>query len=316
MNEQDLNFIIKEITSEIESKLRHSGIFYRIFTRSKSIESIKKKLELKKDSYTSKGKKMQDIIGIRIVFYFLEDVDSFYHYLRSLPNFIDESNSYQELKEKGSIEGLENLEDKVFMPTRLNLIFNMNTSCSNELKNFIQGIHEIDTSLIDHTYEVQLRTVLSEGWHEVEHDLRYKCRADTWWNYCSVESRMLNGIYATLETSERAMCNIFSSIALKNYKEKDWSAMIRNHFCIRLLDEELPKWMIELLNSQKDLPKQILKFNRSELLNILFKFQFQYPLKMENLIYLINRLSISNKNILERENSVIKEKLNQMCEIK
>ena len=33
-------------------------------------------------------------------------------------------------------------------------------------------INEFDAALIDNTYEIQLRTVLSEGWHEVEHDLR------------------------------------------------------------------------------------------------------------------------------------------------
>ena len=310
MNELNLQYIINSIASDVETPLKYSGIFYRIFSRSKSINSIKRKLNLKQGVYSSNGKKMQDIIGIRIVFYFLEDIDVFCSHLRSLPNFIDESNSYKELEQKGSVDGLEKLTDKVFMPTRLNLIFRMDDFCSRELVNVLKDIDGIDSSLIDCTYEIQLRTVLSEGWNVVEHDLRYKCRTEKWWNYCEVESRMLNGLYATLETSERAMGTIFTSIALKNYKEKDWIAMIRNHLCIRLLDETLPDWMLDLLNSQKELSKGILKSSRSELLSILFKLSF--PLKMENLIYLINRLFISNEEIRKKEDLIIKKQLDRI----
>lgn len=312
MNELNLQYIINSITSDIEIPLKRSGIFYRIFSRSKSINSIKRKLDSKQGVYSPDGKKMQDIIGVRIVFYFLEDIDVFCSYLRSMSNFINESNSYKELEQKGSIDGLDKLTDKVFMPTRLNLIFKMDDFCTRELMNVLKDINGIDSSLIDCTYEIQLRTVLSEGWHEVEHDLRYKCRTEEWWNYCGVESRMLNGIYATLETSERAMGTIFSSIAIKNYKEKDWVAMIRNHFCIRLLDETLPNWMLELLDSQKELSKGILKSSRSELLNILFRFSLPFPLKIENLIYLINRLSIFNEEISSKENLIIKKQLDRI----
>lgn len=82
------------------------------------------------------------------------------------------------MEQKGSVDGLEKLTDKVFMPTRLNLIFRMDDFCSRELVNVLKDIDGIDSSLIDCTYEIQLRTVLSEGWHEVEHDLRYKCRTE------------------------------------------------------------------------------------------------------------------------------------------
>lgn len=70
MNELNLQYIINSIASDVETPLKHSGIFYRIFSRSKSINSIKRKLNLKQGVYSSNGKKMQDIIGIRIVFYF------------------------------------------------------------------------------------------------------------------------------------------------------------------------------------------------------------------------------------------------------
>ena len=257
MEELDLQFIINDIKSDLELPLRRSGIFYRIFARTKSISSIKRKLEDKKEIYSPDGKKMQDIIGIRIIFYFMEDVDVFYQYLKNSQNFMEESNSNKELEQMDTIKGIENLTDKIFMPTRLNLIFKMPPKCEKELLNILKST-DINYSLIDTTYEIQLRTVLSEGWHEVEHDLRYKCKNEKWWEYCPNESRMLNGIYATLETSERAMENIFSTIALKNYKKKDWTAMIRNHTCIRLKNNTLPDWMVELLNNKKEFAKSLL----------------------------------------------------------
>lgn len=72
--------------------------------------------------------------------------------------------------------------------------------------------------LIDNTYEVQIRTILSEGWHEVEHDLRYKCKEE--WNEFKEESRLLNGIYATLESSEWSMLTLFDRLSYSQYKIK------------------------------------------------------------------------------------------------
>lgn len=313
MGELDLQYIINIIKSDLEQKLQQAGLFYRIFARSKSISSINKKLTNKKNIYKSNGKKLQDIVGIRIIFYFLEDVEVFYSYLKECPNFLDESNSYKELKTTGNIGNLDNLTDKVFMPTRLNLIFRMDEHCTKELSTILKSEPEIsDYTLIDNTYEIQLRSVLSEGWHEVEHDLRYKCRTEEWWNYCQTESRMLNGIYATLETSERAMSNIFSSIALKNYKKKDWTAMIRNHICIRFQDDTLPQWMTDLFNENKNVAKNILRSNRTDILNTLFSFSTSYPLRMENIVYLINRVTTyPNDKIIQNEPNIIKSKLDK-----
>lgn len=104
MEELDLQYIINVIKSDLEQTLQRSGLFYRIFSRSKSIKSINKKLENKKGSYSANGKKLQDIIGIRIIFYFLEDVEVFHSYLKSCPNFLDESNSYKDWNKPKRLE--------------------------------------------------------------------------------------------------------------------------------------------------------------------------------------------------------------------
>lgn len=315
MNE--LNFVINNILSDLKRMLDNAGIYYRIFARQKSIESIKKKMDIKASAYKSSGKKMQDIIGVRIVFYFMEDVEIISEYLHGLSSYVNDSNSKEDIEEANKqVTSIKNLDDKIFMPTRLNLIFRMESRDSNELKMELDNASSsvtFDTSLIDDTYEIQLRTVLSEGWHEVEHDLRYKTKNESWWMDCDVESRMLNGIYATLETSERAMDYIFSTIAYKNYRKKEWSAMIRNHLRIHTLDFSIPNYMIDILNDDNELAKNIFRIERKEIINHLLNYGSAYPLKMENIVFLINRMLKTPSNvIITKENAIIKTQLNKI----
>lgn len=313
MNE--LNYIINGIIIDLKQILDNTGIYYRIFARQKSDSSIIKKLTLKGDKYRECGEKMQDIIGVRIIFYFMEDVEIINQYLHKLPLYLSDSDSKNDInKANRQITGITNLDDKIFMPTRLNLIFRMDENYTKELQNELNNIQleEFDTSLIDNTYEVQLRTVLSEGWHEVEHDLRYKTKDEPWWNTCDAESRMLNGIYATLETSERAMDYIFSSIAYKNYQRREWSAMLRNHLKLHTIDLHLSDALNEILNNDLNLAKELFRVDRKKVINILLNLKIRYPLKMENIVFLINRmLDVPSEKLQEKENEVIRNILDK-----
>ena len=258
---------METIKANIEERiipvLDKAGMYYRLFSRVKSKASIKRKLSKKADEYREKGKKMQDIIGIRIIFYFQEDVDIFYEKLKTMEGYDanNESNSAKELKELSSIiENIDNADgnqallkkllpfhDKVFMPERLNLVMKMNDLEKNMFQDHLSEFGK-NADLIDETFEIQLRTVLSEGWHEVEHDLRYKTKDEEWWNFCGSESRMLNGIYASLETNERALSQMIQELAYKNYKNKSWDAMIRFHLCKRMTEDKLPGSLCEILS--------------------------------------------------------------------
>lgn len=189
MDNIDFSLFEKRIVDQLKGYLNHSGVFYRIFSRSKSIQSIKKKLEIKKDKYSINGSKMQDLIGIRVVFYFLDDIHIFAEYLRKKEFYVDESNSERDLA-KTEIKNID-LVNTVFMPTRLNFICRIPENLVVDLQQQLMQVTEFDARLIDMTYEIQLRSVLSEGWHEVEHDLRYKCKDEPWWSYCKEESRFL-----------------------------------------------------------------------------------------------------------------------------
>lgn len=306
------NTLIREITEDLEESLRKAGIFYRIFSRAKGGDSTMVKLLKKGDTYKLERRKMQDIVGIRIVFYFIEDVEIFHQYLKQNADYIDESNSSAEMNEQQKAE--------TFAPTRLNLIFRMNQSQTEtlylDLRDF-KDSHgkDIDLSLIDNTYEVQLRTVLSEGWHEVEHDLRYKCKEDKWWNNCRIESRMLNGIYASLETNERALEVIFSNMAYKNYKNHEWVPMLRNHFRLRFVSQNLDTSLKEILDNNNDIAKEFLRYERSFLQEKLFKLSITYPLNINNLIFLLNRLTCDSENIRNKEPNIIKDKLDKIAQL-
>ena len=272
MNE--LNYIIKDILDDLKKVLDNAGIYYRI------------------------------------VFYFMDDIEIINEYLHLLPTFVDESNSHEDIKKVNeTLKEFGDLNDKIFMPTRLNLILRMEERHTEELQKELSNvdINEFDAALIDNTYEIQLRTVLSEGWHEVEHDLRYKTLKESWWQYCDAESRMLNGIYATLETSERAMSHIFSDIAYKNYRNKEWAAMLRNHLRLHTLDLELSENIVNVLNENIELAKCIFRIDRKNIIDKLLNFGMAYPLKMDNLVFLINRLLQNpSKELKDMENGIIK----------
>jgi len=320
MEEFDIRIIENDIRRSIEHMLQSCGIYCRVFSRSKSMDSICRKLANGRGKYDSNGKKMQDIIGIRIIFYFWEDIDVIYNYLRQDKCFIDESNTYKELSEDPiyqNIGNLSTLTDKLFMPTRLNLVFQMKTEQTSLLYDALSRVKSFDTSLIDNTYEIQLRSVLSEGWHEVEHDLRYKCKSEAWWQKCEAESRMLNGIYASLETCEHAMSTIFESMAQKNLSEGYWEAMIRNHFCLHFVPSQpgvanIEEWLSYLFAQDRSLAAKIIRIHRNDVIPYILRIKKPYPITMMNLLFLVNRIRLKNEEIKSHELPIVKMRLDEL----
>lgn len=332
---KDINFAnIDFIRTDIEDQLRRildkTGLFYRIFSRTKSSKSIGKKLKQKKEKY-EKGEKMQDLFGVRIIFYFQEDVEIFYEYMKNQDNFDakNESNTIKEIEninaskihlEKEDNEHIKNLlklfplDDKLFMPSRLNLVVKLSEVQQDYLQKFLRDTDFED--IIDSTYELQLRTVFSEGWHEVEHDLRYKTKDESWWSYCGTESRMLNGIYANLETAQTALDMLVRQIAYKNYKQKQWRAMVANHFCLRVegeLNQEIANMIDESVQNDKKVnyAKDLLRFNKAELVRTLLSIPDSYKLNIDNIIFLVNRLGWNDDRISYLEPNPTKIVLNR-----
>ena len=318
----------QNIEDRIKPILDKAGMYYRIFSRVKSDDSIRKKLACKEEEYKKNGKKIQDIIGLRIVFYFQEDVIIFYERLRQMEGYDrqNESNSSKDLKKlseiikswdeadaenKSMLKKLLPFHDKIFMPERLNLVMQMTLQEKEMFKSLLQK-YGASANLIDATYEIQLRTVLSEGWHEIEHDLRYKTRDEDWWDFCDNESRMLNGIYASLETDERALSQMIQEITYKNYKHHSWDAMIRFHFCMRMTEEKLPHNLCQILDQDGRLAKEILHVTKQELSTWLWKLPNRIPISTKFVLFLLNRERLESPAITAMENESVKMLLNPL----
>lgn len=295
MDNSSLLIIQRNIQSEIMRDLERVGIHYRLHSRIKESESLNEKIETKGEGYYSvEGKKIQDIIGFRITTYFIDDVKLLWDYFYKKYDRVDDE------YDKATAD--------IFKPLRKNLICRMNKENSDifhETKLISPSLN-----LVDNTYEIQFRTTLSEGWHEVDHALRYKCKND-WKNYPE-EDRMLNGVFASLETSDRALKALFDDLAYNHYKQKNWEAMLRTKFRIRFEKKIIGKDIDEILNKENGIAKKIFRFNRNELLKIIANSGLYLPISFNNIIFIINRVHIKNQEITHLTPQFIIEEFKQI----
>lgn len=259
--------IAEDMRREIEDLLSSVGILFRVFARGKDDASLDFKLNRAPGEYQIGKKLIQDTIGIRVALYFQDDISIVKSILGS--KFECDINS----------SAIDKLSNDKFSVKRYNLIYRLSSEAKD---NFIRirGEKPLDT-----TFEVQLRSVLSEGWHEVEHDLRYKAKKN--WNGHDDLNRVLNGIVATLENSEWNMGKVFEELAYRHYKEKNWQGMLPSILRMRLKGEITPP-IINALNSDQKIAKDLLRIDRSNLLIFLSRAKPKLPVTIDNVILFWN----------------------------
>lgn len=268
------SLILETMADTLTAGLEKAGIYYRLFQRTKTAASTRSKLKAK--NY-QEGKRMQDLFGIRIAVYFQDD--------QALCRRI--------IEDRFSVVSVtEDRHDATtFSPTRLNFICKLPMQLRQMVPQTIYDNYPIDT-----TVEIQLRTVFSEGWHEVEHDLRYKAKAD--WEGSADLSRALNGIFATLITCDWSMLNIFDKLTDRKYREKDWDAMLKNKLRIHVEETPLSEALAELLNTRSDIAAELYQIDRAGLLDFLTDGRFEAPpLTLDNLVYITNALFMHHPEI-------------------
>ena len=273
-----LENIAGQLASEISDSLSRCGLMFRIFSRVKSESSIKKKMAVK---YANNNRKLDDMIGIRIVLYFQDDVDALELYY-----------SVGDVVRKA----IDEFDSSTFRPQRLNIT---NRIPDAMVESFYAALPAEFRDRIEPTYEIQIRTVFSEGWHEVEHDLRYKCKED--WSGCDSYSRALNGVIATLETAEWNMRAIFSEMARHNFMHSNYTAMLRNKFHLRFKSESLSENLTAHLNANRHLAEAALNADRLIVIYTLLIHKGDFDLTFDNLFYLINRIEMMDVDLLAME---------------
>ncbi|EHU1617245.1 TPA: hypothetical protein ACHT8U_003320 [Acinetobacter baumannii] len=285
--------ILNELTRQIDSEFNKIGLLYRLFGRVKTPDSLKNKLELNPQKYQPDegGKKIQDVIGLRITLYFTDDVDIAIEILKKIFVWDQESSN------------IDGYSQNTFDATRCNLIFALpSEQCHTKYLD--------DEGFCDNTFEVQIRTVFSEGWHEVEHDLRYKHKDD--WKDFEESYRTLNGFLANLETVDWGILQLLSDLTWKHYKAQNWEAMLRNKMRVRISKpkENLDEKILEILNNDPNgIGKHIFRANRKKILNFIFENKLQIPLTLSNLVYIINEVEPYNSSITEVTPPVILNKI-------
>lgn len=265
--------IAKQLQDAIEAELLKLGLLCRVFSRAKAAYSINNKIEREPGKYTSNGKKIQDAFGVRVALYFLDDQDIAIETLKKVFSY-DEASST-----------IDKPSGEMFSATRCNLIFKLPVDLASS-SNLLQN-----NDLIDDTFEVQIRTILSEGWHEVDHDLRYKCKED--WEEHPDLDRALNGIYASLETAEWSMLKLLEDLAYRHYKAAEWGQMLRAKFRLRS-SGDLSENIVSVLNAQPDVGKKLYRTNRNVLMKELSKRKISLPINPDNIVYLCNFLFIGS----------------------
>lgn len=259
--------IAKHLQEIIESELSRLGLLCRVFSRAKSDHSLMKKLEREPGKYSSTGKKIQDMFGVRVALYFLDDQKIAIETLKK--KFIyDETSSTIDAPTGSS-----------FSATRCNLIFKLPEDLADSSAIFTR--HDC----LDKTFEVQIRTILSEGWHEVEHDLRYKCKED-WEDHTDLD-RALNGIYASLETSDWSMLKVLEDLAYRHYKSSEWTQMLRAKFRLRS-SGAINQDINSALNEDPSIGKSLYRIDRTKLMEKLSNNKITLPITPDNIVYLCN----------------------------
>jgi ppGpp synthetase/RelA/SpoT-type nucleotidyltranferase len=280
--------VATSIRRDIEQQLDRVGLLCRVFGRGKSDRSMKKKISSSDGKYRPGGKLIQDAVGIRVVVYFQEDVPIVEQILRRKYICDDGSST------------IDKPNSNEFSVSRHNLIFHLPQEYHRDIP------PGTATLPVDRTFEVQIRTILSEGWHEIEHDLRYKRKAD-WVEHPDL-SRGLNGVVATLETAEWSMRKIFDDLAYKHYRGRKWDAMLHSALRMRTT-APLSTEVTAVLEDDANLSKKLLRINRAEFFEALDKVAAEIPLTADNLVFVWNTVSAKNEKMTSITPLVIKEAL-------
>lgn len=280
---EEINNVKMSLLNTLVTKLNNAGIYFNSTSRIKSESSLLHKLETGKYSMQEGGRKIQDIIGIRINLFYLEDMDICEKILEEtflLDNWSKTKN-----------------EENKFEAQKCNGVFRIP---SKYLRNIPASVWN---KPFDQTFEVQLRTVLFEGWHEIEHEMRYKYKlgsdskeTDLWTGHEDL-SRVMNSIIANLELCDWSIMQIFNSIHDSQYKEKNWENAIRSKYRLRITQDPLKPELREYLDNNPDIVAQLHTVSKRELVEILLNKKYHKELTPDRVIYLINKEIVHNEYI-------------------
>ena len=225
-----LEGIGERLEEDIAGILNRTGLYFRVFNRAKTPSSIAQKLNKEGYGFGEGEKKLQDLIGLRIVVYYQDDMDI----IRTIME-----RTFRRVGEWSKTEST----NEEFKASKLNGVFRI----PEEYQRIYSG--NFSEFPIDRTFEVQLRTVSFEGWHEIEHDMRYKSpHGDEFWRNNEDLSRTLNCVLANLELCDWSTLSVFDKLSYYHYEEGNWEMMMKGKFRLRFDVQPLSPEFISFLD--------------------------------------------------------------------
>lgn len=270
--------VVSDLIRIVEERLNQCGLYHRVFSRIKSPESLAHKYSFK--DYDREDRKIQDLVGLRIDMYFEDDLAICQRLLEQSFELVNWSNSRS--------------RDVEFKATKINGVFRLPEYLKEKIS---QKTWEMG---IDDTFEIQLKTMFFEGWHEIEHDMRYK-QEYVWKNRLSF-SRHFNSILATLELCDKSMVTLLEDLGHDLYKEGQWTEMIRTHFRLKMQDRRLypeveQRFEESYHETVENLAKRVFKYSRMRLVEFLNRRNTRIPINVNTIVAIINENSLHDEKL-------------------
>ncbi|MCD7826792.1 MAG: hypothetical protein LUH14_12685 [Clostridiaceae bacterium] len=283
--EQELNFntitaICEHLTDAVQEMLDSCGMYFRIFSRVKSVDSIAEKIERGRYGTEYNPKKIQDLVGLRVVLYYYDDLSICRDIMESTFQMIDDWSRPK-----------YNADE--FRATKINGVFRFPSEYFSLYKS------PLWTLPIDTTFEIQFRTVFFEGWHEIEHDMRYKSILSDrdFWQGSEELSRILNCILANLELSDWSLVQLFEELSYNHYKLANWEMMLKSKYRIKMQpNETLDPRIIAVFDRDREIAKPFFKASRKTLIKELLKLDHPH-LSYDLIIRLMNDRVVHNEEL-------------------
>lgn len=268
---------LKEAVREI---LNSCGMYFRIFSRVKSPNSIAEKILRGKYGTEENPKKLQDLVGLRVVLYYYDDLSICRDIMESTFQMLDDWSRPK-----------YNADE--FKATKINGVFRFPAEFFNVYKKELWDLP------IDTTFEIQFRTVFFEGWHEIEHDMRYKSLLSDkeFWKGSEELSRILNCILANLELSDWSLVQLFEELSYNHYKNRDWEIMLKSKYRIKMTDNEsLDPKILAVFDRDKEIAKLFFKASRKTLIKELLKLDSPH-INYNLIVKLMNDKEVHNEEL-------------------
>ncbi len=276
------------LEEDIRTILGRAGIYFRIFNRAKTPFSIARKLEKQGYGFGDKDKKMQDLVGLRVVVYYQDDMDIIRTILEKT------------FRQVGEWSKTDNTEEE-FKASKLNGVF--------RIPEEYQRVYSGDISFlpIDVTFEVQLRTISFEGWHEIEHDMRYKSPyGEEFWRNNEDLSRTLNCVLANLELCDWTTLNVFDKLAYYHFTEGNWEMMLKGKFRLRFAMQPLSGELSDFLDNHSEVAYCLYHCSRPEVLFALLRDGYHDAITYDLIVRIVN------DSVADYETKV-QRKLSKLC---